>query len=151
MNLRLSRGEQLSSLLLAAFSTTLSDWVNIDRFESDCPRGKHHGIWIASKSKLSKVKPRADFRARSQLSLRLGTPWISGVLWMSVKEVRRKLLKTGLYHNYPKSLIETLVLFKFINKMLFSVFRLLLFQSPLLSFFRELTMLLRDQNRKGET
>lgn len=54
---------------------------------------------------------------------------------MSVKEVRRKRLKTGiLYYNYPKSLIEALVLLKFINKMLFSVFHLLLFQSPLLSF-----------------
>ena len=73
---------------------------------------------------------------------------------MSVKEVRRTHLKTGiLSRNYPKSLIETLVLFKFINKMLCSlkVFPLLLFQSPLLSFFKELTMLLRDQDRKRET
>ena len=71
---------------------------------------------------------------------------------MSVKEVRRTHLKTGiLSRNYPKSLIETLVLFKFINKMLCSVFPLLLFQSPLLSFFKELTLLLRDQDRKRET
>lgn len=71
---------------------------------------------------------------------------------MKVREVRKKHWKTGiLYCDYPKSLIETLVLLKFINKMLFSVFHLLSFQLPWLSFFKELTVPLRDQNRKRET
>lgn len=70
---------------------------------------------------------------------------------MNVSREEKTHLKTGILLGvYPKSLIKTLVLLKSNNKM-FSAFPLLSFQLPLLSFFKVLTMLLRDQNRRRET
>lgn len=60
-----------------------------------------------------------------------------------------KHLRSGiLYCDQPKSLIETLVLLKFISKMLFSMFYPLSFQLPWLSFFQGANCALQRPKQK---